>query len=279
MSDEIKKNEQPIEGDAADNLEIEDGAKKSGGFIRYLIFGASGLAVVTAIAFGVLFFLKDDPKNSEIDSAVEVVQAKTESDKSEQNTDDKIDKEIKVEESKTAEKAKKAEDEGSETTEQPDPVEMLLSEDDEKAIDKIMNNLAFLDYEPSKDELLTEDDKLSDEDSIVEVNWIEQEKARLSKRESDLNKREKDILKLEKEVNAKITRLEQAESNRINKLAKLYDGMDPRAVAQLMMNLDDETVVSIIPRMKSKNASAVLQLIPSKRAAKLSKQMITIAGN
>jgi flagellar motility protein MotE (MotC chaperone) len=53
--------------------------------------------------------------------------------------------------------------------------------------------------------------------------------------------------------------------------------MEPRAVAKLMANLDDETIVSILPRMKSKNASAVLALLPPQRGARLSKQMITIA--
>ena len=70
---------------------------------------------------------------------------------------------------------------------------------------------------------------------------------------------------------------EKEASDLIIKLAKLYDGMESRAVAKLMGNLDDETVVSILPRMKTKNASEVLQLLPAKRAAKLSKRMITIA--
>ncbi|HWR84161.1 MAG TPA: hypothetical protein VN285_12745, partial [Candidatus Deferrimicrobium sp.] len=81
------------------------------------------------------------------------------------------------------------------------------------------------------------------------------------------------------EVSKKILRLQRAESERITSLAKLYDGMEAKAVAKLMADLDDEIVVSILPRMKSKNASEVLQMLPPKRAAKLSREMLAIADN
>ena len=119
---------------------------------------------------------------------------------------------------------------------------------------------------------------MSVEDSIESVNWLEQETSKLEKLKTELDARQKELNRLDREVTNKIVRIEQTESSRVNSLAKLYDGMDSRAVARLMANLDDETVVSLLPRMKSKNASAVLQLLPSKRAAKLSKKMITIAG-
>jgi flagellar motility protein MotE (MotC chaperone) len=55
--------------------------------------------------------------------------------------------------------------------------------------------------------------------------------------------------------------------------------MDARTVANMMANLDDTTIVSLLPRMKQKNASQVLGLMPPQRAAKLSKQMIEVAEN
>jgi flagellar motility protein MotE (MotC chaperone) len=120
---------------------------------------------------------------------------------------------------------------------------------------------------------------MSVEDSLEQVNWLEKEKAELADREASLDKRQKELEKLDRDVTKKLTTLEQAESSRIAQLARLYDGMDARAVAKLAANLDDATVVAILPRMKPKNASQVLALLPAKRAAKLSKQMITIAGN
>jgi flagellar motility protein MotE (MotC chaperone) len=151
---------------------------------------------------------------------------------------------------------------------------------DPTVLENIMANLDFLDYEPTSDEMVGDDKPRAEvEDSIKQVNWLEKEKKRLSEKEAELEKREKKLSSLDKEVSKKLSRLEQAETARYNNLAKLYDDMDPRAVAKLVANLDDATVVSILPRMKRKNASQVLALMPATRAALLSKKMITIAEN
>lgn len=160
------------------------------------------------------------------------------------------------------------------TDEVPDS---LLAEDDATVIDAIMENLAFLDYEPVAEDLQDEQSGMSVAESLEAVNWLDSENQRLSEWEKKLNARQREQEVLDAKISKKILTIEQAESSRIASLAKLYDGMDTRAVAQLMANLDDNTVVSILPRMKTKNASSVLSLMPSKRAARLSKQMITIA--
>ena len=140
-----------------------------------------------------------------------------------------------------------------------------------------MSNLDFLDYEPEPDELPSQDQGMSVEDSLEQMNWLEQQKVALAQKEAELNERQKKLEQLEQTVSRKLLVLEQAETARVNSLAKLYDSMEPQAVAQLMANLDDNTVVSILPRMKVKNASRVLALMPPQRAAKLSKRMLTIA--
>ncbi|MDD3731158.1 MAG: hypothetical protein PHU88_02145 [candidate division Zixibacteria bacterium] len=155
----------------------------------------------------------------------------------------------------------------------------ILENSDSDALSKIMDNLSFLDFAPGKDDLGESESTLSVEDSLAAVNWLEKENKRLAEKEKELAAREKELNILDKKVTQKILKIEQAESARITSLAKLYDGMDARAVSNLMANLDDATVVSILPRMKQKNASAVLQLMPAQRAARLSKQMITIADN
>lgn len=162
-----------------------------------------------------------------------------------------------------------------------DSLMALLEGEDEKVIDEIMASLEILDYQPSEAEMYGEEivTGMSKEDSIEASKWLEEEEKRLSEWESQLEAREKEIAATDQRVSKKILRIEQAESARIAQLARLYDNMDARAVAQLAANLDDATVVSILPRMKPKNASLVLQLMPAKRAARLSKQMITIADN
>ena len=150
-------------------------------------------------------------------------------------------------------------------------------EEDESMLSTMMENLAILDYVPGPDEMMTQDGSMSIQDSTDGANWLAKEKHKLAKRERTLELKQRELEKVDRKVSQKLLRIEQAESSRIGQLAKLYDSMDPQAVAQLMRNLEDEIVVELLPRMKSKNAAIVLSLLPPKRAADLSKQMITLA--
>jgi len=213
-----------------------------GGLIKYILYGVAGIVLVVGAAFATLLFVGGDNPESIPENTHQDV-AKT-----------------------------------SDQRENPNMPESLMTEGlDEEMLDKIIENLAVFDYEPDPSEIESGEVGISSEDSIKAVNWLKQEKAALSQREQELTNRQKELERLDKQVSQKILSLEQAESVRIANLAKLYDGMDSKAVAKLMANLDDETVVSILPRMKTKNASAVLQLLPPRRAARLSKKMITIA--
>ena len=224
--------------------EPNEAPKKSSGFVKYIMLGGGALVIVVLASFLTLMLLKEEPKTEEpLEEPGET-----------------LSQDVK---------------QGDES----ELLESLFSESDPSILEEIQSNLAFLDYEPSKDEIVTEDMKMSVEDSVEAVNWLEAEKIRLAEKEKELNARQKEMELLDKQVSQKILKIEQAESSRIQNLAKLYDGMDARSVAKLMANLDNETVVSILPRMKTKNASAVLSLLPAKRAAVLSKKMITIAEN
>jgi len=246
---------------AEENLEnpeikekTEESPKAKGGLIKYIIYGAAGLVLVLAVAFGTVFLMGG--------SDSEVVETAAGTEKTGDNSGYSNSTQA-----------------GNGDSLNKDSLLAELEAGNDDVLEKIMDNLAFLDYEPSAGEIGEEETSLSVEDSIETVNWLEQEKKRLADKEKELNAREKELNILDKKVTQKILKIEQAESTRISNLARLYDGMDSRAVTRLMANLDDATVVSILPRMKQKNASLVLQLMPSQRAAKLSKQMITIAEN
>jgi flagellar motility protein MotE (MotC chaperone) len=227
--------------------EAESSEKKPAGkdgLIKMLVFVAIGLVLVGGVAVGTLFLLGGDGQGEE----------------------------QMVEETETATEGEDTFDEG----EVDDSMAWLV--DEQSVLDQIKNNLAFLDYEPDMSVLEQEEEPaMTVEDSLEAVNWFEKENQALDTRRSKIETRQKELERLDRSVSQKLLTLEQAESNRVAQLARLYDSMDPRAVTKLMSNLDDATVVSILPRMKIKNASAVLQLFPSVRAARLSKQMITIA--
>ncbi len=144
------------------------------------------------------------------------------------------------------------------------------SADTGEALEKLIQNIQAMDIKT---------DTMAASDSAVEVNALAKERDALDIRKTELDARQKQIDALDKQVSAKLQKYEQMSNDRVTNLAKLYDGMDPTAVAKLMANLDDSIVVAIIPRMKQKNASEVLSLIPPQRAAKLSKDIITLAGD
>lgn len=259
MAKEIKKEEPNVEPTEA----VE--TKPKSNLVKYILFSVVGLVLIAGIAFGTAFMLKESPK---ADSAQPTeVSAKTDTEESSHEAE-QISKNTDLHES---------ESEVAEAIEEDEP-EVDDSEYDSKAIEKIVDNLAQLEYTPTESDI-PDENQMSVEDSLEQMSWIESEKLAIETRKKELDAREKELQKLEKSVDSKIIRIEQAESNKTTQLAQLYDGMDSRAVAKLMMDLDDNTIVAILPRMKSKNAAQVLQLLPSKRAAALSKQMITIAEN
>lgn len=224
----------------------------------YLLYGGIGLVVIAATIFGTLVILGDPEPVATDDVAV---------------TDSIVgDSTAHPEQGHGTPKTAAA----GGHSDMPEFVPEQI--DTHKILDDIQANLEFLDYRP-EDDPAKKPVAMSKEDSIDASNWLKDEKAKLAKREKELAGREKELDILDKKVSQKILRIEQAESAKIQSLAKLYDNMDARSVAQLVANLDDVTVVAILPRMKQKNASQVLALMPAQRAARLSKQMITIAGH
>jgi len=223
--------------------------------IRYLIFGAAGVVVVLIVAFGTLLLIgtgQPVPDQSSQPAPSEAAGKATNS----QSTGAGSSADVFDEDSL-----------------------MAFLEQDESVLQTLLASLDALDYVPDEKDLTQESVGMSVEDSIEAVNWLELEKSKLADHQKELEAREKRLNVLDSKIQQKILVIEQAESVRITKLAKLYDGMEAGAVAKLVANLDDETVVSLLPRMKLKNASAVLSLMPPARAARLSKQMITIAEN
>jgi flagellar motility protein MotE (MotC chaperone) len=117
---------------------------------------------------------------------------------------------------------------------------------------------------------------LSPSDSLDTLNWIQKETAKLDKAKAESEKRMKELLALESRIDQALLTIEQAESTRITKLARLYDGMKAPEVAKLFANLEDKVILSVLPRMKPANASKILGLLPPKRAARISTRMITV---
>nr|MBN2278337.1 hypothetical protein [candidate division Zixibacteria bacterium] len=139
----------------------------------------------------------------------------------------------------------------------------------------IMKELDFLFWTPEM-ENSAEELGMTPKDSSDTLNWIEKQMDSLNRRRVEIDSRERQLKALEYTVGQSLVKLDQAESARIIKLARLYDGMKPDEVAKLFANLPDSIVTAILPRMKPANASKILAMMPPKRAAKLSTQLITV---
>jgi len=114
-------------------------------------------------------------------------------------------------------------------------------------------------------------------DTAAARDWLEAEKAALKARQNELDMKERGLSQREADVNNKLTQIDQTAASRYTELAKLYDGMKPDQVARMAGQLDDKTVIAILPRMKPANASKILAALPPARAARISRGMITLS--
>ncbi len=150
------------------------------------------------------------------------------------------------------------------------PEELLIIDFD---TNEVMKELAFLDFDFEEKIPVEPEDSAAVTDSLSEI-----QKARglLAAEKAELDKKQAELQEKENKVTQGLAKIDDAETARIISLARLYDGMKAEDVAQLVANLDDSLVVAIIPRMKPANAAKLLALLPPKRAASISTQLITI---
>jgi len=62
---------------------------------------------------------------------------------------------------------------------------------------------------------------------------------------------------------------DEKEEGKLKKLARFYEAMDAEQAAPLFSKIEDDLAIKIFDRMDTKKAGAVLALIPSTRAAKI----------
>lgn len=229
--------------------------KAKSGLIKYIIFGLVGIVAVGAVAVGTVFLLGT--------ATHKVEEAAKQSDSTTAIHDTTATQAVLTPEDSLARIADS----------------LASAMEDTSILADVKTNLAFLDGSAEAEAMVKADSAKAAQDSVIAMGWLAKEKERLHQKETDLNVREVKLDRLDAEVSRKMLKLEQATTAKISELAKLYDGIDAKAVAAMMANLDNETIVAVLPRMKQKNASQVLGLLPPARAAQISKDMIAIAEN
>ena len=83
-----------------------------------------------------------------------------------------------------------------------------------------------------------------------------------------------ELEKLRAEVSTMLKTKARVDSAQISSLAKMYDGVEPAQLAQMMASMDDSLVIAILPRLKSQKAGKILEQMPAERAARISSKLI-----
>ncbi len=125
-------------------------------------------------------------------------------------------------------------------------------------------------------EKLVDGEQISAADSVDTLNWIDKEMQKLTAEKDSLKNLKEELQTLNQKVEKASDRLDKAESARLTKLARLYDGMKADEVARLFDNLPDSVIIMILPKMKPANAAKILGLMKPKRAAGISTKLITV---
>ncbi len=129
-------------------------------------------------------------------------------------------------------------------------------------------------YQPDTQVSFNFADAEAESDSMEEISWIEQEKKKIKAEQLELAVERRELESLKRQVQSLLQRKKQVETERIAYLAKLFDNMKKEEVGQLMEQLDDDTIVSVLPRMKAESASRVLAMLPPKRAARITTMLL-----
>jgi len=106
-------------------------------------------------------------------------------------------------------------------------------------------------------------------DTLDEITWIEAEKQKIAAEQLKLAVERKQLETLKREVEALLSRKKVIANERIAYMAKLFDGMKQDQIGKLMAELDDATIVAVLPKMKPASASKVLAMLPPERAARI----------
>ncbi len=129
------------------------------------------------------------------------------------------------------------------------------------------------------------------EESLVEL--LEKRNKELDRREAELNEREARLNQVNQEIEAKIARLSKlrqenegyfkkmdaSEAEKVANLVKIYEAMPPKDAAARIDELDEDTALLILSRMKQRAVAKILSIIEPTRAASISKGLVKTSWN
>lgn len=104
---------------------------------------------------------------------------------------------------------------------------------------------------------------------------LEAEKEDLKQEKAQLMKEKEGLETIKKQIDSLRTSQSKAVEDKMYNLAKIFDDMDKQQAAKVFAQMEDSLVISILPKMKSANASLILQYMEPTRSAKITKLILS----
>lgn len=104
---------------------------------------------------------------------------------------------------------------------------------------------------------------------------LEAEKEEIKQQKAQLLKDREDLENIKKQIDSLRTCQSKAVEDKMYNLAKIFDGMEKQQAAKVFAQMEDSLVISILPKMKSANASLILQYMEPTRSAQITKLILS----
>jgi len=111
-------------------------------------------------------------------------------------------------------------------------------------------------------------------DTIAELSMLDRRQRELDAEERDIAAKKRELEALKNEVEQFLQQKKGIADEKVTYIAKLIDGMKPEEMTGLITNLDNTTIMAVLPKMKPQTASRVLAILPPKRAAEIATQLL-----
>lgn len=128
----------------------------------------------------------------------------------------------------------------------------------------------------SRPEISEEDYTSGLVDSMEAASWLAKEKLDIQQQHVELDAKKRELSLLKRDIEKLLERVQEAKTERIVMMAKLYDTMEPEAVAKQISSMDDRTVVMLLPQMNTRTAAKVMALLEPKRAAQITTKLLAL---
>lgn len=113
-------------------------------------------------------------------------------------------------------------------------------------------------------------------DSMKAASWPARDKFDLQQQQLELDAAKRELTLLKHDIEKLLEQVQEAKTERIVKMAKLYDTMESEAVAKQLSSMDDRTVVMLLPQMNTRTAAKAMALLEPKRAAQITTKLLAL---